>query len=313
MLDLQKAARDKLLPIPKNIEWNQLKGSIASHVTKEASEFESDEIQRLQNAINAFNMEGSFCEIATVFIAMLILLNFVFVPLDNDSSSEDEVYSSSTESPSRTEFTVSDSNAAKLAANLLGVKSTDLVDILIARKITAGKFCFSECIFELINIDGILILWVGVSRQRHSIFRKPCERTSECEERLHSLTSFIYDRMFLHVLEYLNSTLKGDCGANPNGISTLSLLDLYGFENFNSNHLEQICINYANERLQQVNVSIIKSYYEQSVMEDEIFDPPTELNNIVNELHYRIEEMHTHIFAFFDEVIVFHTKFCNPN
>lgn len=58
----------------------------------------------------------------------------------------------------------------------------------------------------------------------------------------------IYGQMFIFIVEKINEIVSVN---KRNGRASIGLLDIFGFENFTVNSFEQICINYANENLQQ--------------------------------------------------------------
>ncbi|XP_070801271.1 unconventional myosin-XIX [Pituophis catenifer annectens] len=110
---------------------------------------------------------------------------------------------------------------AETASRLLRVPGEQLLDTLRIRTITAG-------------------------RQRQ-VFRKPCLK-AECETRRDCLAKVIYARIFDWLVSVINESI---CASNSVWNNFIGLLDVYGFESFVENHLEQLCINYANEKLQQ--------------------------------------------------------------
>ncbi|KAG0469856.1 hypothetical protein HPP92_016556 [Vanilla planifolia] len=63
-----------------------------------------------------------------------------------------------------------------------------------------------------------------------------------------ALAKTIYASLFDWIVEQINVSLEA--GKCQNG-GCISILDIYGFESFQNNSFEQLCINYANERLQQ--------------------------------------------------------------
>uniref|UniRef100_A0A8C6JXR0 Uncharacterized protein n=1 Tax=Melopsittacus undulatus TaxID=13146 RepID=A0A8C6JXR0_MELUD len=62
----------------------------------------------------------------------------------------------------------------------------------------------------------------------------------------------IYGRIFLWIVNKINSAIFNPASQKAKGSHhSIGLLDIFGFENFSNNSFEQLCINIANEHLQQ--------------------------------------------------------------
>ncbi|XP_006833692.1 PREDICTED: unconventional myosin-XIX [Chrysochloris asiatica] len=96
----------------------------------------------------------------------------------------------------------------------------------------------------LLETLRIRTIWAGRQQQ---VIRKPCSR-AECATRRDCLAKLIYSRLFDWLVAVINSSICADSGT---WATFIGLLDVYGFESFPDNSLEQLCINYANEKLQQ--------------------------------------------------------------
>ena len=73
-------------------------------------------------------------------------------------------------------------------------------------------------------------------------------RLDAAEDTRDALAKAVYAALFRWLVTRVNAFLA--VGKKVSGTS-LSILDIYGFECFMENSFEQLCINYANERLQQ--------------------------------------------------------------
>eukprot|EP00494_Astrolonche_serrata_P004158 UN04170 len=60
----------------------------------------------------------------------------------------------------------------------------------------------------------------------------------------------IYEKCFLWLAKKINDQLMVSENTDTTEFSFIGILDVFGFENFKVNSLEQFCINFTNEKLQ---------------------------------------------------------------
>ena len=118
----------------------------------------------------------------------------------------------------QSEITVDTIIYAQTAAKLIGCSAKTLISYITMKNITVGRESYP----------------VNLTAEQSVISRD-------------SLATFIYTKLFDWIVSKINQSITSKSVTN----TFIGILDIYGFESFDINSLEQFCINYANEKLQQ--------------------------------------------------------------
>jgi hypothetical protein len=118
-----------------------------------------------------------------------------------------------------------------------GDDASDIVNLPTAEKVAAllGAGSLPE---KLITRE------VRTRTETVTVFLTP----SQAEDARDALTKSIYDRLFTWLIAQANRCLES---SEPSS-AFIGILDIFGFEIFEKNSFEQLCINYANEKLQNL-------------------------------------------------------------
>jgi myosin heavy subunit len=125
-------------------------------------------------------------------------------------------------------------NASGDDASTLDGSSSELLDLC------ARILCVQRATLE----KALLTRSITVMRE---VMNKPNTK-QQAEDGRDALSKFLFDRMFEWLIYRINKALATDA---KKAYAFIGVLDIFGFEIFSVNRFEQLCINYANEKLQQ--------------------------------------------------------------
>ncbi|KAJ2805195.1 class II myosin, partial [Coemansia furcata] len=111
--------------------------------------------------------------------------------------------------------------------------------------------------------------------RRGSIYDVPLN-IAQARSARDGLAKAIYDRLFDWIVVRVNKAMQ----ARSESSYIIGVLDIYGFEIFDQNSFEQLCINYVNEKLQQIFIELtLKAEQEEYVREQIKWTPIDYFNN----------------------------------
>uniref|UniRef100_A0A8C9MU69 Myosin IH n=1 Tax=Serinus canaria TaxID=9135 RepID=A0A8C9MU69_SERCA len=168
---------------------------------------------------------------------------------------------------------IRDGSQIKWISKLLGAHLSILQEALTHRKIEAR----SEEVLSPLNVDLAFYARDAVAKA-------------------------IYGRTFTWLVNKINGSLANKVGFLSGVLNktVIGLLDIYGFEVLDTNSFEQFCINYCNEKLQQLLIEMtLKAEQEEYELEGIEWEPIPYFNNkIICDL---VEQKHKGIISILDE------------
>uniref|UniRef100_A0AAY5JWK3 Myosin VIIAb n=1 Tax=Esox lucius TaxID=8010 RepID=A0AAY5JWK3_ESOLU len=121
------------------------------------------------------------------------------------------------------------------------------------------------------EISKLLAAILHMGNLRFEGERKPFWKAiARCQIHLFYPVQGIYGRLFVWIVDKINAAIFRPPSCESNIVRrSIGLLDIFGFENFIVNSFEQLCINFANENLQQFFVRhVFKLEQEEYNLED---------------------------------------------
>eukprot|EP00056_Hartaetosiga_gracilis_P004149 m.72055 g.72055 ORF g.72055 m.72055 type:complete len:1021 (+) comp11724_c0_seq1:162-3224(+) len=91
---------------------------------------------------------------------------------------------------------------------------------------------------------------------RGDVVDKPLTK-EEGEYARDALAKALYDRTFTRIVTIINDAIEVRSEDAHTRNKVIGVLDIYGFEIFDNNSFEQLCINYCNEKLQQLFIELV--------------------------------------------------------
>ena len=113
-----------------------------------------------------------------------------------------------------------------------------------------------EGLSELMGIsqpDLVAALTLRTVQARGEVYKVPLN-PEKARDSTDAFAKEIYAKTFLWLVRTINDATcaeKNYDGDKRDDFGVIGLLDIFGFESFETNRFEQLCINYANEKLQQ--------------------------------------------------------------